>query len=214
MCTPALVIGSAQAFSSYTGQRQAAAAQAQAQAQASAAEQQRARQANLSIRLRESQEAIARSQRKEAAQIKGMEARAKANLSALTEAGVSGKTLDMLMQNLGAQEARYMFSEDAQAQRMRQASTFQFEEEAMRTRMNQLRINQPIRQASLLSAGLSGVQAGLSTANALQGLKLFQGGGGGDTGTTAAGDAFPDGFTIDGADYGDLTTLLPPDVTP
>ena len=44
------------------------------------------------------------------------------------------------------------------------------QEEAFRSRMNQLRINQPIQQASLLSAGLTGVQTGLGTAQVMQGL--------------------------------------------
>ena len=171
MCIPlAAAIGGATALTSYVGQKQAADAQEAAQAEASKAEQERASRANTSVRLRQAQENIARSQRKEAAQIKGMEAKSKTKLMALTEGGVAGRTLDMLMQDLEAEEARYGFSEQRQQKLQDQSRFFGFQEEAARTRMNQLRINQPIKQASLLQAGLSGVQAGLSTAQAMQGL--------------------------------------------
>ena len=160
MCTP-LVMGAASAISSFAGQQAAASAQEQAQAQASAAEQVRAQRANTSMRLREAQEGIARSQRKEAAQIK---------LVALTESGVAGRSLDVILQKLGAEEARYGFSEERQKEMLQQQATFGMQEEAFRSRMNQLRINQPIQQASLLSAGLTGVQTGLGTAQVMQGL--------------------------------------------
>jgi hypothetical protein len=53
---------------------------------------------------------------------------------------------------------------------LQQQATFGMQEEAFRSRMNQLRINQPIQQASLLSAGLTGVQTALGTAQAMHGL--------------------------------------------
>jgi hypothetical protein len=163
-------MGVASAASSFAGQQAAASAQEQAQAQASAAEQVRAQRANTSMRLREAQEGIARSQRQEVAQIKGMEAKSKAKLVALTESGVAGRSLDVILQKLGAEEARYGFSEERQKEMLQQQTTFGMQEEAFRSRMNQLRINQPIQQASLLSAGLTGVQTGLGTAQVMQGL--------------------------------------------
>ena len=63
MCEP-ISMGVASAVSSLAGQQAAARAQEQAQAQASAAEQVRAQRANTAVRIREAQEAIARSQRK------------------------------------------------------------------------------------------------------------------------------------------------------
>jgi hypothetical protein len=169
MCEP-ISMGIASAVSSFAGQQAAASAQEQAQAQASAAEQVRAQRANTSMRLREAQEGIARSQRQEVAQIKGMEAKSKAKLVALTESGVAGRSLDVILQKLGAEEARYGFSEERQKEMLQQQTTFGMQEEAFRSRMNQLRINQPILQASLLSAGLTGVQTGLGTAQVMQGL--------------------------------------------
>ena len=169
MCEP-ISMGIASAVSSYAGQQAAASAQEQAQAQASAAEQVRAQRANTSMRLREAQEGIARSQRQEVAQIKGMEAKSKAKLVALTESGVAGRTLNVTLGKLRAEEARYGFSEERQKALAQQQATFGMQEEAFRSRMNQLRINQPIQQASLLSAGLTGVQTGLGTAQAMQGL--------------------------------------------
>ena len=171
MCEPiSAVVGGLTAITSYAGQRAAADAQEKAQAQASAAEQIRAGKANTAVRLRQAQESIARAQRKEAAQIKGMAAKSRTTLSALTEGGVAGRTLDMLERDLAAQEARYQFSEDRQTNLQATQAAFNLEEEASRTMMNQLRINRPIQQASLLSAGLQGVRAGLSTAQVIQGM--------------------------------------------
>ena len=169
MCYP-LALGAASAISSFAGQQAAASAQEQAQAQAAAAEQIRAQRANTSLRLREAQEGIARSQRKEVAQIKGMEAKSKAKLIALTESGVAGQTLNVALGKLKAEQARYTFSEERQKALLQQQSTFGMQEEAFRSRMNQLRINQPIQQASLLSAGLTGLQTALGTAQVMQGL--------------------------------------------
>ena len=171
MCEP-ISMGVASAVSSLAGQQAAARAQEQAQAQASAAEQVRAQRANTAVRIREAQEAIPRSQRKEAAQIKGMEAESKAKLLALTEAGIAGQTLNVTLGKLKAEQARYAFSEERQKELLKQQSTFGMQEEAFRSRMNQLRINQPIQQASLLRAGLTGVQTALGTAQVMQGLRL------------------------------------------
>ena len=164
MCLPAVpyVVGGLTAITSYAGQRAAANAQEKAQERASEAEQIRAGKANTAVRLRQAQESIARAQRKDAAQIKGMAAKSSTTLSALTEGGVGGRTLDMLERDLAAQEARYQFSEDRQTNLQATQSAFTLEEEASRTMMNQLRINRPIQQASLLQSGLSGLKAGMS----------------------------------------------------
>jgi len=191
MCEPiSIITGIATAATSYSGQRAAANAQEKAQAQASAAEQIRAGKANTAVRLRQAQESIARAQRKDAAQIKGMAAKSSTTLSALTEGGVGGRTLDMLERDLAAQEARYQFSEDRQTNLQATQSAFTLEEEASRTTMNQLRINRPIRQASLLQSGLSGLKAGMSMHQAMQGMgapesltKALDGGGGGGGGS-------------------------------
>lgn len=171
MCLP-VIVGAATAATSYAGQKAAADAQEKAQAEASAAEQIRAGKANTAVRLRQAQENMARAQRKEAAQIKGMDAKSKTKLIALTEGGVAGRTLDMLVQDLTAEEARYEFSEDRQKDLQATQAGLRLEEEASRTRMNQLRINQPIRQASIVQAGLQGLQAGMGMAQATQGLKV------------------------------------------
>ena len=161
MCYP-LALGAASAISSFAGQQAAANAQEQAQAQASAAEQIRAQRANTAIRIRESQENIARSQRKEAAQVQTMEAKARARLVALTEAGVAGMSLERLTDSLSAKGAQYAFSEERQKQLQKQQTGLELEEGAIRSRMNQLRINQPIKQASILESGLEGLQTAMS----------------------------------------------------
>ncbi len=63
---------------------------------------------------------------------------------------------------LSAKEARYRLSEDRQKAFQTQQAAFSLEEGALRSRMNQLRINQPIKQASLLESGLEGIKAGLA----------------------------------------------------
>jgi len=161
MCEP-ISIGIATAVTSYAGQKAAADAQEKAQERASAAEQIRAGRANTSIRIREAQENIARSQRKESAQLQTTEAKARARLVALTEAGVAGMSLDRVTDKLSAKEARYRLSEDRQKDLQTQQAAFSLEEGALRSRMNQLRINQPIKQASLLESGLAGIKAGMS----------------------------------------------------
>jgi len=155
-------MGIASAVSSFAAQRSAANAQEQAQSQASDAEQIRAQRANTALRTRESQEGIARSQRKEAAQVQTMEAKSRARLIALTEAGVSGMSLDRLTDSLSAKQARYSFSETQQQKLQAQSSVLQLEEGAIRSRMNQLRINQPIKQASILESGLQGLQTAMN----------------------------------------------------
>jgi len=163
MCNP-LVMGAASAISSFAGQQAAASAQEQAQSQASAAEQVRAQRANTAVRLREAQENTARSQRTEAAQVQTMEAKSRARLIALTESGISGTSLERLADSLTAKQARYAFSEKQQQKMQAQQTGLELEEGAIRSRMNQLRINQPIKQASLLEAGLQGMQTGMQTA--------------------------------------------------
>jgi len=192
MCLPAVpaIVGGLTAITSYAGQRAAANAQEKAQAQASAAEQIRAGKANTAVRLRQAQESVARAQRKDAAQIKGMAAKSSTTLSALTEGGVGGRTLDMLERDLAAQEARYQFSEDRQTNLQATQSAFTLEEESSRTMMNQLRINRPIRQASLLQSGLQGLQTGMSMYGVTKDMgapksltKALDGGGGGGGGS-------------------------------
>lgn len=161
MCEP-ISLGIATGIASYAGQQAAANAQEKAQERASAAEQIRAGRANTSIRIREAQENIARSQRKESAQLQTTEAKARARLVALTEAGVAGMSLDRVTDKLSAKEARYRLSEDRQKEFQTQQAAFSLEEGALRSRMNQLRINQPIKQASLLESGLAGIKAGLA----------------------------------------------------
>jgi hypothetical protein len=163
MCNP-IAIGVASGLSSYIGQQQIASAQEKAQARASQAEQERARRANTALRVKQAQEGMARSQRKEAAQIQTMEAQARARLIALTEAGVAGMSLDRITDELTAKQARYEASEERQLKLQEQQTSFELEENALRTHMNQLRINQPIKQASLLESGIEGLQTGLSTA--------------------------------------------------
>jgi len=161
MCLP-VAIGIASAVSSFAAQRSAANAQEKAQSQASDAEQVRAGRANTAIRLRESQEGIARSQRTEVAQVQTMEAKARARLIALTESGVAGMSLTRITDQLSAKEATYLSSEDRQQGLQSQQVGLELEEGAIRSRMNQLRINQPIKKANLLESALQGLQTGMS----------------------------------------------------
>lgn len=168
MCEPiSTTLGLMSAVSSFAGQKSAADAQEAAQQAASKAESARASSEKSSMRVQQLQENIAVSQRKESNQIQGMAAKARARLVALTEAGAGGRSLDTVLGDISAKSARYSFSEDRQRKLEEQNRVFQMRESDIRTNMNQLRINKPIKQANLIESGIQGIQTGLSMYNAL-----------------------------------------------
>jgi len=91
-----------------------------------------------------------------------MEAKSRAKLVAISEAGVAGQSLTRLLGDFEGKEARYRVSEEQQKRFRTQQAGMALRDEQMRTTMNFRRINQPIEQPSLLISGLQGIQAGMS----------------------------------------------------
>ena len=164
MCEPvsAAIYGLATTAASYSAASNAAKTQAKAQRLATRDEQDRSETAQSSMRLRQGQENIALSQRKDATNLRSMEAKSRAKLVAISEAGVAGQSLTRLLGDFEGKEARYRFSEEQQKRFRTQQAGMALRDEQMRTTMNFRRINQPIEQPSLLISGLQGAQAGMS----------------------------------------------------
>ena len=165
MCDPltitAVALGAAQAGMSIQGQKQQAKAQEKMQKNASAAEQQRHLQQMSASRIRERQEMTSAAQAIQASTKKAREARATGRVSA-AEAGVSGLSVDALMNDMTRKEAEYSFSIQQQQQFNQTNRNLGFQDGAMQSRMNLLSINKPIAQTNYLGAILDGAQTGMS----------------------------------------------------
>jgi len=188
MCPPAVIaavaLGTAQAGLSIHGQRQQAKTQEKMQKNASAAEQQRYLSEVSASRLRERQEKVSAAQRIQQSTTKAREARATARVSA-GESGVTGLSVDALINDMTRKEAEFSFSVQQQMQFANMNRTLGFEDGSNRSRMNLLSINKPIAQPNYLGAALSGASTGLSAYGAMNSAGLFQGGT--PAGSTASG---------------------------
>ena len=170
MCNAPLIglgLGIAQAGTQIQGQRQAAKAQSRAQAKASAAERQRYLNEVSSMRTQQRQEQVAAAQRIQASTKKAREARATARVSA-AEAGVSGLSVNALIDDLTRQEAEYRFATTQQQQMTNTNRELQLRDAGLGFTNNILRINRPIEQPDYLGSALSGAQTGLSTYSTLK----------------------------------------------
>jgi len=163
MCDPvtlttlAVVSGGAQ----YIGQRRMARQQARYQARASEAERQRAMQEQSAMRIRQAQEQEAANRELADVSLKSREALAKARTSA-GEAGVSGASVEMLLDDYTRQEAAYRIGITRQ-QEMRDVQTgLALTDAGYRTQMRQIEINKPIDKPSFLTGALNVAQSGLS----------------------------------------------------
>lgn len=162
MCNP-LAIGAAvaQGGMSFIGQRQAAEAQEKAQRNATIAEQQRYLQEVSAQRIAQRQEEIAAAQRINESAKKAREARATARVSA-GESGVSGISVDSVINDLTRQQAEYDFSIQQQLDMSQTNRALGLQDAAMRSKNNLLTINRPIAQPSLLGSAFEGAMTGLS----------------------------------------------------
>lgn len=169
MCNPLIPIalGVASAASTYAGQKKTADAQEKAQRQASQAERKRYLQELSSMRARQAQEAVARAQKKDAVDREAMKKESTQRLIAVSEAGVAGQSLNTLLHNLSVNKSRFLMSLEQQQQFNEQEVDLRMSDAGMRSYSNQLRINQPIKQASLLEAGIEGVKTGMTMYQAL-----------------------------------------------
>lgn len=167
MCDPvslgvaSLALGATTAGASFMGQRQQAKAQSAYQRQASIAEQQRALQEQRAIRMRQGQEQEATNREINEMSKKAREAVSTAQVSA-GEAGVSGLSVDALLQDYENQSLAYNMGLTRQ-QEMRDVQTgLALTDAGFRTVNRQIGINQPVRKPSFLEGGLGVASSGLS----------------------------------------------------
>ena len=95
-----------------------------------------------------------------------MEARATARVAS-GESGISGLSVNALINDLARQKADYTFSTQQQASMTEVANEMRLKESGLNFSRNMLRINQPIEQPNYIGAALQGTQTGLSTFNTL-----------------------------------------------
>ncbi len=168
MCAPiGLIAGIASAGASFIGQRQAASAQERAQERATELEQARYLDQVNAARVQQAQEQVARAQRIGAASRGNQLAMARARVAA-GEAGVTGLSVQALIDSMTANFARNRFSETRRAEMQDVNRNLALNDARMRSRMNLLGINQPIQQENPLQALLTGVQVGTSMQSVAQ----------------------------------------------
>tara|TARA_R100000700_G_scaffold22049_1_gene28734 strand:+ start:494 stop:1276 length:783 start_codon:yes stop_codon:yes gene_type:complete len=168
MCAPiGLIAGIASAGASFIGQRQAASAQERAQARATELEQARLRDQLGSARLQQAQANIASAQRIRSASLQAEQARSRATVAA-GEAGVTGLSVNALVDDMTRREAQFRFYENQRQDMSNTNLALSMEDARMRSRMNLLGINQPIQQENPLQALLTGLQVGTSMQSVAQ----------------------------------------------
>lgn len=206
MCAPiGLIAGIASAGMSFIGQRQAASAQERAQANATELEQARYLDQVNAARVQQAQEQVARAQRIGAASRGNQLAMARARVAA-GEAGVTGLSVQALIDSMTANFARNRFSETRRAEMQDVNRNLALNDLAMRSRQNLLGINQPIQQENPLQALLTGVQVGTS----MQSVANEWGSGGVDV--SNAGRAIPvvgRAVPVRGNSFSSVTAPLP-----
>ena len=179
MCAPiGLIAGIASAGASFIGQRQAASAQERAQANATQLEQQRFLDQANSARVQQAQANIASAQRIRSASLQAEQARARATVAA-GEAGVTGLSVNALVDDMTRREAQFRFYENQRQDMSDTNLALSMEDARMRSRMNLLGINQPIQQPNLLGSLMTGLQVG----TAVQSVAKNWGSGNTPTGT-------------------------------
>lgn len=163
-------MGGATSILSIQGQRQQANAQAQAQAQQTKAEQQRLLQQQSAERINQRfQEEQAATQLQKSV-TKAREARATARVSA-GESGVSGISVDALMNDLTRKQAVYSFGLTRQLEQSNIATDLRMQDNALGSSQRLLAINKPIEQPDYLGGILRGASTGLNTYGTLSNIK-------------------------------------------
>jgi hypothetical protein len=153
MCTvPALVaLSVVQGGAQYIGQRRMARQQARYQARAAEMERQRAMQEQSAMRIRQAQEQEAANRELADVSLKSREALAKARTSA-GEAGVSGASVEALLDDYTRQEAAYRIGISRQRELQDVQTGLALTDAGYRTQMRQIDINRPINKPSFLTA--------------------------------------------------------------
>ena len=187
MCDPITATAVAASVGSniaqFAGARQQAKAQAAYQAQSAAAERQRALQEQSSIRMQQAQQQEATARELEQVSRKSREALARARVSA-GEAGVSGVSVQALMDDYTRQEAGYRAATLRQQELTGVGTQLGLEQAGLASQQRLIGIQQPISRPSLLVSGLQAVSGGLSGYAAGQGISSRMGSS--STGTTSS----------------------------
>ena len=173
MCAPILIplaMAGAQGALSIMGQRQQAKTQEKMQKNASIAEKQRLQQQMSASRARERQEMDAAAQKIQASTRAAREARSTGRVSAI-EGGVSGVSVNALLNDMSRKEAEYSFAITQQQEMDATNREIAFTDAGMQTRMNLLSINKPIEQPDYLGAVLGVVSSGLGAMKTGAGAK-------------------------------------------
>lgn len=158
----AVAIGALTAVSSVYSQQQAAKTQAKVQKRASAAERQRLLQEQTAERIQQSFDNEARTVEMQKATKKAREARATARVSA-GEAGVSGLSVQALLNDYTRQEGAYRYGLTRQGEQQDIGRELRLKDQGLQSYNNLLSINKPIAQVDYLGSALKGAQAGMST---------------------------------------------------
>lgn len=173
MCDPISIgLGIASGAMQYQGQRQAAKTQATMQRRASEMEGKRHLAEVSAMRTKERFQQIEASQKLQANQRRAREVRATARVAS-GEAGVSGLSIDAIINDYTRKEGRYNFSVE-QNQRAQQVNTaLGLENAGQSYTSNMLRINQPIKKASIGQAILTGAQTGFAMSGPVSDAGIF-----------------------------------------
>ena len=136
---------------SVMAQQQAAQSQADAQKAASKRENERYLREASAMRLKEAQEDLVMTRDIQESQKKANAARSTATVAA-GEAGISGLSVDALMNDYTRQEADYRFSVSEQSRLTGINNQLQLSEAGFRSTNNLIKINKPIQQPNYLGS--------------------------------------------------------------
>mgnify|MGYP003131825459 CR=1 FL=1 len=167
MCDPISIgLGVASGAMQYQGQRQAAKTQAIMQRRASEQESKRYLAQVSAMRTQERFQKIEASQKLQANQKRAQEARATARVAS-GEAGVSGLSIDAIINDYTRKEGQYNFSVEQNLRVQQINSALGLDNAGQAYTSNMLRINQPIKKASFGEAILTGAQTGFAMSSAV-----------------------------------------------
>lgn len=167
MCDPfSIGLGLISTAASVQGQRAAAKQQEIAQDRASEQERQRQVKEMSSMRTKQRLEQIAVSQKLQLNTLKAEQAKATSRVVSSSR-GIVGITDDLNQLETSREEAGYNYSVLRNQQLANISTAIGFENSALRSRSNLLRINQPIPQPNYLGTAISGLGLGLDMHSSL-----------------------------------------------
>lgn len=178
MCEPAsmtaaamfklqMATAAASTLMSLTAQRKAAKAQGASQAAAARRENARYQREATAQRLKEAQEDLALANEIQESTRKSKEARATAEVAA-GESGVSGLSVNALIDDYTRQEAEHRFTLQEQARLTGINNQLQMEEAGFRNENNLIRINKPIQKPDYLGAAVNMAGSAMTIQNNYQ----------------------------------------------